>query len=191
MKPVGRNKRSVLRRIAAETLTTALSLSDFLVRVVEKPATIGMAQCASLIAPYAHRLLLAGKRAATKGENFMPSRSLTTVMQVSISLASLCVAIAAITFALKSMSEERNARLVEIGVGVLRVDPSKEDHITAAREWALNLIDANAGGVKFSREARAELLKKPFDWQPLAGWTDLGSFEAQPSQPSAKSPQSN
>jgi hypothetical protein len=34
----------------------------------------------------------------------------------------------------------------------------------ATRKWALDLIDANAGGVKFSEEARAQLLKKPLDF---------------------------
>jgi hypothetical protein len=35
--------------------------------------------------------------------------------------------------------------------------------VSAARAWALNLIDANADGVKFSKEARAELLEKALD----------------------------
>jgi hypothetical protein len=90
---------------------------------------------------------------------------MTSVMQLSITAAgvfvaaaSVIVAVAAIIFAIKSMSDERNARLVEIGVRVLRVDSRKETQISAAREWALNLIDANAG-VKFSPQARADLLK--------------------------------
>jgi hypothetical protein len=89
-------------------------------------------------------------------------------MQLSITAASLCVAAAAIIFAIKSMSEERNARLVEIGVGILRVDPQKETQVGAARQWALDLIDANAGGVKFSHEARTELLQRRLDYsQPI------------------------
>ncbi len=90
----------------------------------------------------------------------MQPHPMTSVMQLSITAASLCVAASAIIFAVKSMSEERNARLVEIGVGILRVDPEKEVQVSAARKWALDLIDANAGGVKFSAEARAELLKR-------------------------------
>jgi hypothetical protein len=46
--------------------------------------------------------------------------------------------------------EKGNADLVKVGVSVLRVDSEKEKQISAAREWALNLIDANAGGVNFS-----------------------------------------
>ena len=89
---------------------------------------------------------------------------LTSVMQLSITAASLCVAAAAIIFAVKSMSDERNARLVEIGIGILRVDPVKESQVSAARHWALDLIDANAGGVKFSPEARFALLNHRLDY---------------------------
>jgi hypothetical protein len=91
-------------------------------------------------------------------------------MQLSITAAGLCVAAAAITFAVKSMSEERNARLVEIGVGVLRVDPAKDTQVAAARKWALDLIDANAGGVRFSPEARSELLQRPLDYSTPVDW---------------------
>jgi len=94
-------------------------------------------------------------------------------MQLSITAASLCVAAAAITFAVKSMSDERNSRLVEIGIGVLRVDPAKESQVSAARHWALDLIDANAGGVKFSSEARFALLNHRLDY---SGPTDYGGF---------------
>ena len=58
------------------------------------------------------------------------------------------------------MSDERNAHLVEVGVSESRAEPEKEDQVHAARKWALDLIDANAGGVKFSAEARAQLLKQ-------------------------------
>ncbi len=89
----------------------------------------------------------------------MQPHPMTSVMQFSITAASLCIAAAAIVFAVKAMEDERNARLVEIGIGILRVNPQKEGHITAAREWALNLIDKNSGGIKFSPEARAQLLR--------------------------------
>jgi hypothetical protein len=89
---------------------------------------------------------------------------MTSVMQLSVTAASLCVAAAAIIFTIKSMSDERNAHLVEIGVGILRVDPQKETQVGAARRWALDLIDANAGGVKFSLEARSDLLQRRLDY---------------------------
>jgi hypothetical protein len=97
---------------------------------------------------------------------------LTSVMQLSVTAAGLCVAAAAAVFAVKSASDERNARLVEIGVSVLRVDPAKEKQVSAARGWALDLIDANAGGVKFSKEARSELLQGPLDIRELKDATE-------------------
>jgi hypothetical protein len=126
---------------------------------------------------------------------------LTSVMQLSITAASLCVAAGAITFAIKSMADERNARLVEIGVGILRVDPEKESQVGAAREWALDLIDANAGGVRFSKDARMELLKKRLgfdlgfygggytDYGSYdGGYTDYGSYSSRPLPPKEKRP---
>jgi hypothetical protein len=97
---------------------------------------------------------------------------LTSVMQLSITAASLCVAASAIIFAVRSMADERNARLVEIGVAVLRVDPGKETQVAAARKWAIDLIDANAGGVKFTPEARETLLQSPLSYDSYLGYTD-------------------
>jgi hypothetical protein len=124
---------------------------------------------------------------------------LTSVMQMAITFCSFCIAAAAITFAIKSMSEERNARLVEIGVGILRVDPEKEAQVGAAREWALDLIDANAGGIKFSKEARTELIKKRLGFSDLRStgfdFTDSGPVSGDccspPTPPQRRPPQSN
>jgi hypothetical protein len=104
-----------------------------------------------------------------RGAGFLQPHPLTSVMQLTITAAAVCVAAAACTFAIRSMSEERNAKLVEIGVAILRVDPEKETQVSAARKWALDLIDTNAG-VKFSEEARTELLRKPLD----TGWFNTG-----------------
>jgi hypothetical protein len=90
----------------------------------------------------------------------MLSRPMTSVMQLAITLAGVCVAASAIFFAVKSYSDERNARLVAIGVSILKVDPKKEAQLRSAREWALDLIDSNAGRVKFSADARAGLLNQ-------------------------------
>ncbi len=85
---------------------------------------------------------------------------LTSVMQLSVTAAALLVAASAVTFAVLTALQKRNADLVGIGVSVLRADPTDQNQVGAAREWALNLIDANAGGVKFSQEARAALLRQ-------------------------------
>jgi hypothetical protein len=91
------------------------------------------------------------------------------VRDVSIALASLAIAVATSVYTVRSAAEERNAKLVEIGVSVLRIDPKKEGQISAARKWALDLIDANGGGVKFSAEAREELLHAPLRYD--SGYT--------------------
>ena len=84
----------------------------------------------------------------------------TLWVQIPIAFCSLCVAVAAIAFAVATLREERNAALVRIGVSILRADPTKEPTAGPARRWALDLIDANSGGVKFSSEARAALLEQ-------------------------------
>src|SRR3954447_13740908 len=99
----------------------------------------------------------------------MQPNPMTSVMQFTMTFCSLCVAAAAITFAVVTMRAERNASLVSIGVSILRADPQKESQVTGAREWALDLIEANAGGVKFSAEARKELMNNQL------GWFDTGS----------------
>jgi hypothetical protein len=81
-------------------------------------------------------------------------------MQTWLNPAAVILAAFALIYAVWTWSEKRNADLVQIGINVLRVDPEEEKQISAAREWALNLIDANAG-VKFTPEARKQLLREP------------------------------
>jgi hypothetical protein len=99
----------------------------------------------------------------------MQPHPLTSVMQLAITGCAVCIAAVAIIFAIANARQERNAALVAIGVAVLRADPTKETHVSAAREWALDLIDANAGGVKFTAEAREELKRSRLDSEPLIG----------------------
>lgn len=87
----------------------------------------------------------------------MQTSRTTTFMQVSIGICGLCVAGASLSVAYKNLSDEQNARLVEIGVGILRADPTKETQAVAARVWALDLINAHSGSRPFSREERSEL----------------------------------
>ena len=89
-------------------------------------------------------------------------------------LAPLAVILAAGALAYTAFTarEDRNAALVAIGVAVLRADPNKEGQVKAAREWAMDLIDANAGGVKFSEEARQALILQPLRSRGY----DLGTY---------------
>src|SRR5580704_9248860 len=100
----------------------------------------------------------------------MQTHPMTFVMQLLVTFSALVIAACAGFLTYWNVREHRNADLARIGVSVLRVDPEKEKQLSAAtREWALNLIDANVGGVKFSPEAREHLLREPLDYsQPLA-----------------------
>jgi len=93
----------------------------------------------------------------------MATEPKSTIRDLSIAVASLIIAVATIVYSIRSTAEERNAKLVEIGVSILRVDPQKNSQVAGARKWALDIIDANAGGVRFSPEARAQLLEKRLD----------------------------
>jgi hypothetical protein len=112
---------------------------------------------------------------------------MTSVMQLSVTAAAVTVAACAITFTVWTWREHRNAELVQIGVSVLRVDPEKEKQISAAREWALDLIDTNAGGVKFSPDARAQLLKNRLEFADVRwgnfGWGSGDTLPNNPDQP--------
>jgi hypothetical protein len=105
----------------------------------------------------------------------MQPHPMTSVMQLIVTVAAVAVAACAIIFTAWTVREHRNADLVRIGVSVLRVDPEKEKQLSSAtREWALNLIDANSGGVKFSPDARAQLLKEPLKYDVGYDYTDSG-----------------
>src|SRR5207237_803221 len=88
------------------------------------------------------------------------------VAMLTASVAAFIASLSFAVFSIRTWTAKRDADLVKIGVSALRVDPEKEKQISAAREWALNLIDANAGGVKFSPEARAQLLRKRLEYFP-------------------------
>ena len=138
-----------------------------------------------------------GTRAVTMvvsetAKSYMQPYPLTPYLQASIALAAVLIAASAMFAALSVARDDKNARLVEIGVGILRADPTKEASAAAARQWALDLIDANAGGVKFSAEARTELTGQALIFKstgPAGGlWYDYGSFapsknELAPSKP--------
>jgi hypothetical protein len=104
-----------------------------------------------------------------------------------VSVSAFIVAVSGSFFAYTTWAEHRNADLVRIGISVLRVDPEKEKQISAAREWALNLIDANAGGVKFSPDTRAQLLKNRLEYADVRwgnfGWGSGDTIPNNPDQP--------
>ena len=68
------------------------------------------------------------------------------VAMLTASVAAFIASLSFAVFSVETWAAKRNPDLVKIGVSVLRVDPEKEKQISAAREWALDLIDANASG---------------------------------------------
>lgn len=62
--------------------------------------------------------------------------------------------------------QELNARLVEIGIAILRADP-KEAQTNATREWAIKLIETHSGQ-PFSEQAKNELLNNRLKWESSA-----------------------
>ncbi|MGH6849671.1 MAG: hypothetical protein ACREDD_04350 [Methylocella sp.] len=108
------------------------------------------------------------------------------VAALTVSTAAFIASLSYAVFSIKTWTAKRDSDLVNIGISVLQVDPEKEKQISAAREWALNLIDANAGGVKFSPEARAQLLREPLKY----GYSYDYSYpiEPAPRRPSAEPP---
>lgn len=99
----------------------------------------------------------------------MQPHPVTSVMQLAVTFCAVCIAAASIIFTVATLRQERNAALVSIGVSILRADPKKEFQTKSTREWALDLIDANAGGVKFSDVARSELIEHRLDYsQPIS-----------------------
>lgn len=97
---------------------------------------------------------------------------LITFSALLIPFSALCIAAAAITFTVITARQRRNADLVSIGVAILRADPKNESQVMPAREWALDLIDANTGGVKFSQAARNQLLRHSLSYVDMLRYAE-------------------
>ena len=85
----------------------------------------------------------------------------TATETVSISVATLAFlgSITSAFYTYSNRNRELDIKLVELGIGILRADP-KDTGLTAARGWALQVIEENSR-IKFSDEDRAALLQKP------------------------------
>jgi hypothetical protein len=108
------------------------------------------------------------------GEAGMDRAAITGI--IGAVAGAVAVAVAALAtgwFGFASKDEELRVHLVEIAIGILRVDPceglaepmlratclAKED-VTRARAWAIEVIEKNSG-VNFTPADRAALLSKP------------------------------
>lgn len=59
-----------------------------------------------------------------------------------------------------SKDRELDIKMVEIGLSILRSDPSKEGQISPAREWAITLVEKHSGQ-DFTDEDKRNLLVQP------------------------------
>jgi hypothetical protein len=77
-----------------------------------------------------------------------------------LGVIALAGVIATALFAYASKDEELKVHLVEIAIGILRADPTKED-VAGARGWAMDAIDKYSGLRPFTADERDALLHKP------------------------------
>jgi hypothetical protein len=92
----------------------------------------------------------------------------TATETVSISVAALAFlgSVTSAFYTYSNRNRELDIKLVELGIGILRADP-KETGLTAARGWALQVIEENSR-VRFSDEDRAALLQRPLLFNPTS-----------------------
>jgi hypothetical protein len=95
----------------------------------------------------------------------------TATETVSISVAALAFlgSVTSAFYTYSNRNRELDIKLVELGIGILRADP-KDTGLTAARGWALQVIEENSR-VKFSDEDRAALIHKPLLFNPTSEQT--------------------
>ena len=82
-----------------------------------------------------------------------------------IAVLALAGVLATALSAYASKDEELKVHLVEIAIGILRADPTKED-VAPARAWAMDAIDKYSGLRPFTADERAALLHKPIGGAP-------------------------
>ena len=82
-----------------------------------------------------------------------------------IAVLALAGVLATAWSAYASKDEELKVHLVEIAIGILRADPTKED-VAGARGWAMDAIDKYSGLRPFTAAERDALLHKPIGGAP-------------------------
>jgi hypothetical protein len=83
----------------------------------------------------------------------------TEIVSLAVAALAFGASILSAFYTYTSRNRELDIKLVEIGIGILRADP-KETGLTAARGWAVQVIEDNSK-VKFSSADRETLLLRP------------------------------
>lgn len=102
----------------------------------------------------------------------------TAWIAATAAVVSALVALGSAGFSYLNRDRELDIRLVEIGIGILRVDPQKSG-VSAARRWAITAIEENSE-IKFTPEDKARLLKEPLDYYETYAYGDSPKYFAQP-----------
>lgn len=76
-----------------------------------------------------------------------------------------------------SKDRDQDIKMVEIGLSILSADPSENEHVSPAREWAIRLVEKHSGE-EFSVEDKKLLLNEPIKTaNSYSGDDVLGAFK--------------
>ena len=93
----------------------------------------------------------------------MPFKA-TEIVSLSVAFLAFVGSITSAFYTYSNRNRELDIKLVEIGIGILRADP-KETGLTAARGWAVDVIE-HFSGLQFSDADRQALLQRPLLFRP-------------------------
>jgi len=102
----------------------------------------------------------------------MPFKA-TEIVSLSVAVLAFAGSLTSAFYTYSNRNREMDIKLVEIGIGILRADP-KETGLTAARGWAVDVIE-HYSGLRFSDSDRATLLQRPLLFRP--------TIDTQPTDP--------
>jgi hypothetical protein len=91
----------------------------------------------------------------------------TEIATIAVAGIALIGSVVSAFYTYANRNRELDIKLVEIGIGILRADPTGAN-LTPARAWAIQVIEDNSK-VKFSNDDRQSLLQKPLLFRPAAG----------------------
>lgn len=91
----------------------------------------------------------------------------TEIATIAVAGIALIGSVVSAFYTYANRNRELDIKLVEIGIGILRADPTGTN-LTPARAWAIQIIEENSK-VKFDKADRESLLQKPLLFRPAAG----------------------
>jgi hypothetical protein len=98
----------------------------------------------------------------------------TEIATISVAGIALIGSVVSAFYTYANRNRELDIKLVEIGIGILRADPTGPN-LTPARAWAIRVIEDNSK-VKFTDKDVESLLAKPLLLRPTAGPNRVSSL---------------